>query len=191
MGNTRLYKNSKTYQIIKYLLIGGGILLLSAASPQSGAKLIKNLVKLYIRKRRFEKDRFLRDLRRLQQRELINYEELPNGDIKIILTKSGKKKAIMYDPEAIKLKMDHWDGKWEMVLFDIPEWNKRARDVLARKFKELKFYRIQKSVFITPYPCEDVVDFLCTVFEINRNHVLIFEVSEFEGQEKLRKYFNI
>ncbi len=30
---------------------------------------------------------------------------------------------------------EHWDGKWRLVIFDVPEEHKKARDALRRKLK--------------------------------------------------------
>lgn len=91
----------------------------------------------------------------------------------------------------MKPKSGAWDKKWRLVIFDIPTYQKNAREALRHKIKEMGFYPLQKSVFITPYPCEDEIDFISSVFEIDRNNVLILEVSKFEGEEKLRNYFKI
>jgi CRISPR-associated endonuclease Cas2 len=185
------YKNSKSHKILNTLLAGGGILTISLISPLSGALLIKRLVKFYFRKKKFIKERFLRDLKRLQTRKLIDYKVLPNGKIKIVLTKLGKEKILIYDFDKLKLVSNRWDGKWRLVVFDIPHFQNRARDALREKLKNLNFYQIQKSVYLIPYNCEDEIDFICSIFDINRNNVLIFEVSRFEGEEKLKHHFGV
>lgn len=185
------YKNSKSHKILNALLISGGALTISLISPLSGALLIKGLLKLYFRKKKFIKEKFLRDLKRLQTRKLIDYKVLPDGKIKIVLTRLGKEKILIYDFDKLKISSNSWDGKWRLVVFDIPDYQGKARDALREKLKSLNFYRIQKSVYLTPYNCENEIDFICSVFDINRNNVLIFEVSRFEGEEKLKHYFKI
>lgn len=75
-------------------------------------------------------------------------------------------------------------------MFDIPHNHRTARDALRKKLLDLKFYPLQKSVFITPYPCEDEVDFIASIFDI-RKYILILYVVYFEGEEKLKHHFNI
>jgi DNA-binding transcriptional regulator PaaX len=189
--NTGLRKNGRPYQIMKYLALGTGILVLSIISPASGAYLIKAGIKSYIRNKRFEKEKFLRDLKNLQKRELINYEELESGEIKITLTKKGEEKALVYKLDEIKLnKPKKWDGKWRLIMFDIPHFHKKSRDALRAKLNDLKFYPLQKSVFITPYPCEEEIDFIASIFDI-RKYILILYVSNFEGEEKLKHHFGV
>ena len=189
--NLPIRRNSKPYQILKYAFLAGGFLLIAGIAPAGGARFTKDLIKAYIRKKRFEREKFLRDLKNLQTRHLIDYQELPNGDIKFSLTKLGKKIELVYNFDTIQLnKQRKWDGKWRMIIFDIPNSKKAARDALRQKLNQLQFYPIQKSVFLTPYECEREIDFICSVFEV-RKYVLIFNISNFEGEEKFKHYFKI
>ena len=72
----------------------------------------------------------------------------------------------------------------------MPKLSPVSRRELVRKLKALGFYPIQKSVFLTPYACEKEIDFVCSIFEV-REHVLIFYVSHFEGEEKLKHHFKL
>lgn len=180
-------KNSKTKQLLKYLAIGAGITILSMTSPT----LPLQLLKAYVRVKRFQREKFLEDLKRLQNRELLDYQEKDDGSIKIILKKKGKKKVLEYKIEEFQIKKPKsWDGKWRFVMFDIPEKQKLARNTLSYKLKKMGFYRIQKSVFVYPYPCEDEIDFICSIYNV-RHHVLLITVPAFEGAEKLKHYFQI
>lgn len=167
------------------LVTGGGILLISLVAPAAGAGIVKNFLGGYMKKKYFERERFLNDLRNLQKRELIDYRELSDGTVKITLTKSGEKKTLMYRLDDMKLrKPAKWDKKWRLVIFDVPASNKRARDAFGRALRKLEFHPLQKSVYISPYPCEDEIEFVASVFDI-RQHVLVLDVSSFEGEEKL------
>ncbi|MBI2338605.1 hypothetical protein HYU95_05495 [Candidatus Daviesbacteria bacterium] len=42
-----------------------------------------------------------------------------------------------------------WDGIWRVVVFDIPEENKRIRNVLRQTLKVLDFKPLQKSVWVS------------------------------------------
>ena len=188
----KLRRNSKPYKVIQYLLAAGSILLFSAASPAGGARIAHDIVKLYFRKRRFEREKFLRDLKNLQTRQLLDYHELPDGSIKLVLRRAGKNLRLAYHLDGLRLDTRRpWDGRWRMIVFDIPDSKKGARDALRRKLQELGCYRLQESVLLVPYECEHEIDFLCTVFDINRNHVLLLYVSGFEGEEKLKHHFNL
>lgn len=187
----RLNKNSRPYKILRCLLVAGGVIAISSVTPLGGAQIVRSMVKEYCKKKRFMRELFLRDLKRLQTRKLIDYRELPNGEIKMILEKQGKKQKLIYDFDDLKLNSKKWDKRWRMVVFDIPDYHKKGRDALRKKLRVLGLYPIQESVFITPYECEKEIDFVCSVFNIPRYHVLIFRVDRFEGEEKFKYHFRI
>lgn len=82
------------------------------------------------------------------------------GEIYIRLTSQGNKK-ITRDFPLLSLQKRKWDKKWRVVIFDIQEINKSARDGLRRKLKELGFGMIQKSVFISPHDIiQDLSEFI-------------------------------
>lgn len=84
-----------------------------------------------------------------------------SGNSYVELTREGKKLCGKFAVEALKpAKQKVWDGKWRMVLFDIPETYKQNRDGFAANLKRLGFVQIQKSVFAFPYPCFEEIEVL-------------------------------
>jgi phenylacetic acid degradation operon negative regulatory protein len=71
------------------------------------------------------------------------------------LTKEGKKKA-----HSLKLDNDTtlvdptWDGKWRIVLLDLPETRKDEREALRYLLKKAGFVCLKNSVWISPFPYE-------------------------------------
>ena len=188
----RLRKNSRPYDIVKNLaLAAGDLLLIPLVTPYKGNSLTRDLIARYQRGKKLERRLLFQDLKRLQERKLIEYKELPDDIVSITLAKGGKKYALRYRLDSMELKQDRWDGKWRIILFDIPNYNKKAREAFRMKLRELRCYLLQKSVYITPWQCANEIDFLCSVFEIPRSNILLFEVSKFEGSEKLRQYFQL
>lgn len=105
-------------------------------------------------------------IRRLERQKLISWKEV-DGQRIIQLTERGKKKVLQYNIDNLKLnKQEKWDGSWRVIVFDVPEKKRVARDLLRKKLKEMKFYKWQKSVFLTPWECKDEIDFLRHTFEI-------------------------
>ncbi len=51
-----------------------------------------------------------------------------------------------------------WDGKWRVVVYDVPEENKINRNKLRRKLQEIGFRLLQSSVWVYPYKSEALVD---------------------------------
>lgn len=83
-----------------------------------------------------------------------------------------------------------WDKKWRLVMFDVPEKKVQARRAINFALKRLGFAQYQKSIFITPFPCEKEIDFVGECFRI-RKHLRIVTAYEVEGSAALRKAFNI
>lgn len=122
---------------------------------------------------------------------LISYKEKQDGNIEIVLTEKGKLKALEGKIEELEIKKPEiWDKHWRVVIFDIPEEKRQARDALRRKLKELGFLKIQKSVFILPYECKDEIDFVVEVFGI-RKYVRYMKVREITNEEELLLKFNL
>ena len=71
------------------------------------------------------------------------------------LTREGKKKL-----HSINLENDQglfnpaWDGKWRIVVLDIPEAQKNERDSLRYLLKKAGFVCLKSSVWISPFPYE-------------------------------------
>ena len=184
-------RNSRPHKILRTILMAGGILALSMMAPKGAAQAVTGIIREYFYKKRLMKEKFLRDLKNLQNRELIEYRELDNGEVKIILTNQGKKLMLQYNLDEIKLKKNKkWDGYWKMVIFDIPNSKKSARDAFRKKLSQLGLYSIQESVFITPFECGKEIEFICSIFDI-RQHILIFYIKHFEGEEKFRHHFKV
>ena len=128
-------------------------------------------------------------IRSLYESKMINIKENPDGKIRITISDDGKKKILEYKLEEMKIKEPkHWDGKWRMVLFDIPSNIKKLRDTFRFHLKRLGFYQYQKSVFIHPYPCQEEIDFLLEIYNARR-YVRQLVVSEIDNDLHLRKIF--
>ena len=49
-----------------------------------------------------------------------------------------------------------WDGLWRMVIYDIPETDRRLRLKLRRELSSNGFGCLQRSVWLSPHPAEDL-----------------------------------
>ena len=132
-----------------------------------------------------------RSIRRLYQSQLVDFKENKDGTISLVLTDKGKKKTLQYNIDTLKIKKPiHWDKLWRLVIFDIPEKEKKGRDALAGKLKQLGFYPMQKSVFIHPYECKNEVDFIIEIFNLRR-YVRFLVVKEIDVELDLRNRFGL
>ncbi|MBI4159665.1 hypothetical protein HY504_00700 [Candidatus Wolfebacteria bacterium] len=86
MGKLMIRKNSAAYKILKYLAIGSGVLVLGAIAPVGTAHLVRNALRDYFRKKKFERGRMRRDMKGLHRRGFVDYREKEDGAIEIRLT---------------------------------------------------------------------------------------------------------
>lgn len=129
--------------------------------------------------------------RRLEKQELIFTSEKPNGEITIKITEKGKLKALTYQIDAMEIKRPKvWDRLWRIVIFDIPEGHKQARDIFREHLKSLGFYALQKSVFAHAFPCKNEVDFLKHNLGI-ATHITFIHAKSMDKQNLLRNYFQV
>lgn len=130
-----------------------------------------------------------RIIKRLEKQEMISIKE-SDDKISIEITDKGKRRLLEYDFENIELKAKKRDGRWRLVIFDIPEDKKSSREIFRRKLLQLGLTRFQDSVFACAYPCKKEIDFLCHFLGIS-DYVTLVSLNEIERGEKLifKKYY--
>ncbi len=106
------------------------------------------------------------------------------SNIQIEITEKGKKRILEYDFEKITLSSRKRDGKWRLVIFDIPENKKANRDVFRRKLLQLGMIRVQDSIFASAFPCKKEIDFLCHFLNIS-DFVTLVSLNQIERGEEL------
>ncbi|MBI2099952.1 MAG: hypothetical protein HYT48_01265 [Candidatus Vogelbacteria bacterium] len=178
---------SPTKQKIILLLTGGALLGLTR-SPGNYFRVAKRIARAW-------KDINRRDLintvKEFRHNRLVDFEEQSDGTIKIVITEKGKLTAIRINMDQMKIKKPaRWDGRWRLVIFDIPEHYRNVRDALREKLKEIGFREIQKSTFVFPYPCTDEINFLMEFFEV-RSCVRLAEVVKITNEEELLLNFGL
>jgi len=148
------------------LLLLSGLALGLSGSPKAYFQIIETASKKW---REIEKRALRRAIKSLYKSKLINEKQNKDDSITIILTTEGKKKALTYQLDEMKIKKpSNWDKKWRIVLFDIPENRKKIREILRFHLKKLEFRELQKSVFVHPFDCKDEIDYLIEFYDIRR-----------------------
>ena len=170
------------------LLIEGGIILGLTRRPDRYFKVVKKISKEWQK----INERALRAaIRKLYQSKLIDFKEKSDGTVSMTLTNNGKKKVIQYNLDSVKIqKPERWDRLWRLIIFDIPEEERRGRNALAAKLKKLGFYPLQKSVFIHPFECQNEIDFIVELFNL-KPYVRLFTVKETDIELDLRNRFHL
>ncbi|KKU49970.1 MAG: hypothetical protein A3F53_00865 [Candidatus Zambryskibacteria bacterium RIFCSPHIGHO2_12_FULL_48_10] len=87
-------------------------------------------------------------------------------------------------------KPKRWDKKWRVMIFDIPEKKRKIRNDLTTLFRAAGIYRLQNSVWVYPYECEDIITLLKTDFGIGK-YLLYMIVDELENDKYLRQHFGL
>jgi CRISPR-associated endonuclease Cas2 len=83
-----------------------------------------------------------------------------------------------------------WDKKWRLLIFDIPEKRKVLREKIRNTLRTIGFSQLQKSVWIYPYDCEDLIALLKADFKIGKD-LLYLVVEEMENDKKVRAMFGL
>lgn len=177
---------SPTKQKILLLLLAG-ITLGFTYSPKKQFRILKGLGRAW---RKIDEEKLKRDIRELYRSRLIEAKENPDGSFSYKLTDNGKIKALTFHFQEMKIREHPWDGKWRIVIFDIPEKLRKGRDALREKLKDLGFYEFQKSVFVFPHECRDEIDFLIEFFEL-RKYVRYGVLESIDNDLHLRKIFHL
>lgn len=77
-------------------------------------------------------------------------EFLDDGKLIARLTDEGRAEVVW---AKVRVVDEPWDGRWRLVMFDIPEKRRIARDLLRSKLKQWGFSHWQKSVWASKKNC--------------------------------------
>jgi phenylacetic acid degradation operon negative regulatory protein len=112
-----------------------------------------------------------------------------NNERFITLTKKGQLEALLMKAR-LQSPPKKWDGKWRMVMFDIPEDSHKRRDQLRSLLKRHGFYKLQASNYINPYPLNrDAIRYLESSKLIE--YIRIAKIEELDNDITLRKHFKL
>jgi len=83
-----------------------------------------------------------------------------------------------------------WDHRWRMVLYDIPVAKNFRRHVFRAKLREMGLVLYQNSVWVYPYPVEEIVSVIADFYGL-RDYVLFAVAERLHGEGELRKVFGL
>jgi hypothetical protein len=106
-------------------------------------------------------------------------------------TSLGERIFSEWEKSNYKIKIPKkWDKKWRVIIFDIPENKKRVREQVRHILSSAGFIRLQDSVWVFPYDCEDVIGLMKTDLGIGK-HLLYMIVDQIENDRFLRMDFGL
>jgi len=115
-------------------------------------------------------------------------KQIRQEEVYLALTELGRQLLVKDKPGlALKpeLKDEGWDGRYRLVIFDIPEKDRFIRDRLREQLKNLGAVGWQKSVWVTT---KDITKAVNDLVKSNglEDYILMIEVEELNN-EKLEK----
>lgn len=172
--------------ILMTLFVGAAVV-----APGGAASTLKVLGDLFENREIPEyKDRQINEaLRYLKSRKLIHIQRQYQKEV-FTLTKIGWFRARKLAKSFGIQKPTKWDGKWRIVIFDIPEEKKKKREVFRHILKNLGLANVQKSIWVHPYHCHDQIFSIAGEMFI-KPYVRYIVAEEITGEKGLRRRFEI
>ncbi|MDO8569412.1 MAG: hypothetical protein Q7R89_01345 [bacterium] len=175
-------KRKNLQHVILQTIAIAGVLSVVLVAPN----VVEALTKLGIFPNKRQKEYISSSASKLVKRGLLFY----NGK-HYQLTSQGESLLRRWQFADFRLKTPKkWDKKWRVMIFDIPEKKRKARDDLTLLFRQAGIRRLQNSVWIYPYDCEDIITLLKTDFGIGK-FLLYMIVDELENDKYLREEFGL
>lgn len=114
-----------------------------------------------------------------------------DGEEKVILTDKGQYELLKYKFKERKLQVPKkWDRKWRIIIFDIQEKRRLLRDNIREQIQRFGFYKLQQSVWVYPYECEELITLLKADCRMGKE-LLYIVADEIEGENSLKKKFKL
>ena len=159
-----------------------------------GASVMGNAVqcfKMFEGSKKYSKKQIQSAFENIKRQRLIEYIADKDGKTIVKITKKGQARLRAFDIELMEIeKPKKWDGKWRLVMFDIPMRFTKGREALRFHLKDLDFFQFQKSAWVYPYPCEDEIIYIADFFGVGK-FVEVLTVENILRDEKLKKYFHV
>ncbi len=95
-----------------------------------------------------------RSLKNLADTGLIETLAAGQGEFARLTDKGRQKVAALKLDSSNSLADPNWDGKWRIVLLDLPEDRKAEREALRYLLKKAGFTRLKNSAWVSPFPFE-------------------------------------
>jgi CRISPR/Cas system-associated endoribonuclease Cas2 len=115
-----------------------------------------------------------------------------NGRKHIEITDAGKRALALEQEKARVAAMQgkRWDKRYRIVMFDIPQKRKNMRDSVRRLLRECGFLRLQDSVWIYPYDCEELITLVKSDMRLGKDLLYVI-VDSMENDGWIRKHFGL
>jgi phenylacetic acid degradation operon negative regulatory protein len=176
-------------RILLKTLIGAGVIGVAVLAPKA-TKLLKEFDR-GAKSREKLHQRISKALSRLEKAGLVKVSG-EWGKRSVVLTEKGRKLAETIEVETYRIpEPAFWDGKWRVLMFDIQEERKRVRHQLRSMLQNVGFIRLQDSVWVYPYPCDEFISLVRAHLRSGVGEVRSMVAEALESDRELRNHFKL
>lgn len=117
-------------------------------------------------------------------------ESLSNGAQDYLrITAEGRKKLASLELSSGTLPLPaQWDGRWRMIILDLPEDRKSEREALRYLLKKAGFACVKNTVWVSPYPFEHL--FINLKKDLGLSTEMIVLTTDSIDEETEQKFLN-
>lgn len=170
------------------VLLLGGVALSFARSARQQFLIVKDAASQW---KEIDRQNLRKAIKLLYRAKLVDERHNRDGTTTLILSDAGKKTALTFNIDEMHLtRPSRWDGKWRVVLSDIPETRKAVRDTLRYQLKRLGFQELQKSVYVVPFDCNKEIEFLTELHNV-RKHLRFIVADSIDNELELKRAFKL
>lgn len=170
------------------LLLFGGVALGLSGSPRRYFRILNALHEEWSA---IDARALKQSARSLYTSKLVDARTDRDGRWVLVLSDKGKRAALAYRIDEMRIPAPkYWDGKWRMVLFDIPESTKKIREALRTHLKCMGFLELQKSIFIHPFECRNEIEYVVEFYNI-RKHVRFVLAESIDNGLNVQQHFGL
>lgn len=170
------------------ILVTGGLMTVAMAAPK-----VLNLLKrehLDVVLPPDPRQRLYETVGRMARKGWVRFET-KNGRKQMRITEKGRDVVSRVDIGTYSIpKPLRWDEKWRIVIFDIPEKRRGDRLRIRNLLTQLGFFCLQKSVWVHPYDCEEVVSLIKAQYRLGSS-VLYLIADAIEFERPIREHFGL
>ncbi|MFA5997427.1 MAG: CRISPR-associated endonuclease Cas2 [Candidatus Paceibacterota bacterium] len=179
-------RNSKIQKVVLNSLYIAGALAVAVAAPN----VLSLLKHLDPQKKGSRKSSVDTAIKRLREKGLVTWEKRGKG-VFLRLTKQGEKAIRILERKEYRVAIPKkWDGKWRVIIFDIREKMRADRNKFRKTLIQIGFLKLQHSVWVYPYPCEELITLIKTDFKMGKE-ILYIIADSIENDKVVRKHFEL
>lgn len=183
-----IVKRTRVRDAVLLSLHGASVLALATLAPN--ALRLLTYVDMDIARKRNPTGRIKEAALRLEARGLIVRVKSAKG-FSFQLTEKGARQAeLLVVSKHIQTAPRTWDRRWRIIMFDVWEHRRATRERLRTLLKHIGFIRLQDSVWVYPYPCEEFVALARA--DLRLGNGMVYLIAEgIENDTRLRRHFGL